>query len=49
MSRTPSKMVEPGTPMPAFRLPDSGGRELDSAELDDNPVLVAFICNIKWR
>ena len=45
MTRTAWKMVEPGSPMPAFRLPDSAGRELDSAELDDNPVLVAFICN----
>ena len=45
MTRTPSSMVELGTPMPAFRLPDSSGRELDSAELDDNPVLVAFLCN----
>lgn len=45
MAQTPSTMVELGTPLPAFRLPDSGGRELDSAELNGNPVLVAFICN----
>ncbi len=45
MTQTPSTMVEPGTPMPAFRLPDSAGGELDSTELNGNAVLVAFICN----
>jgi peroxiredoxin len=38
-------MVELGTPMPGFRLPDTAGNPLDAADLDDSPVLVAFICN----
>lgn len=45
MALTPSTMVRIGTPMPAFRLPDAEGRELDSEQLAGTPVLVAFLCN----
>lgn len=39
-------MVELGTPMPAFELPDPSGRIVRSADLTDGAgVLVAFICN----
>ncbi len=44
MVLTPSTMVALGTPMPAFRLPDTDGVAVDSAGLD-GPVLVMFICN----
>ncbi|MFC3283744.1 thioredoxin family protein [Litchfieldella rifensis] len=45
MSRTPSNMIELGSPMPAFRLPDPLGAEVDSDQFHDKPLLVVFICN----
>lgn len=45
MSRTPSNMTELGSPMPAFRLPDPHGVEVDSDQFRDQPLLVVFICN----
>ncbi|MCI0509696.1 AhpC/TSA family protein [Chromohalobacter marismortui] len=45
MSLTPSTMIELGSPLPAFRLPDADGKEVDSADFAGRPVLVAFICN----
>ena len=45
MSLTPSNMIALGSPLPAFRLPDAEGREIDSADFAGRPVLVAFICN----
>jgi len=46
MARTPSTMLDLGTPAPAFRLPDPGGQVHGLEELAASPVLlVAFICN----
>lgn len=45
MARTASSMTPLGTPMPAFRLPGCEGQTLDSTDLENAPVLVAFICN----
>ena len=46
MPRTPSTMVELGTPCPDFRLPDASGLEHGLADSGEAPaVLVAFICN----
>jgi len=45
MSLTPSTMIELGSPLPAFRLPDADGKEVDSADFAGRPILVAFICN----
>lgn len=45
MSLTPSNMIELGAPLPAFRLPDADGKDVDSADFAGRPVLVAFICN----
>lgn len=45
MTRTPSSMVALGSPLPGFRLPGCEGQTLDSADLENAPVLVAFICN----
>ncbi|KXS39390.1 MAG: hypothetical protein AWU55_372 [Halomonadaceae bacterium T82-2] len=45
MALTPSNMIDLGSPMPAFRLPDAEGEEVASDELAGQPVLVAFICN----
>jgi peroxiredoxin len=46
MALTPSTMLELGTPMPAFRLPDPSGKLVSSDEFTDSPaLLVAFICN----
>lgn len=59
MVLTPSIMAEPGSPMPGFRPPDSAGNRLDSASLENQPVLAgrepdpdqtaSMGCNIKWR
>ncbi len=47
MARTPSTMLELGTPAPAFRLPDPVSGQ--SVSLDDFPdakgYVIAFICN----
>lgn len=45
MSLTPSHMTELGSPLPAFRLPDPHGAEIDSEQFRDTPLLVVFICN----
>jgi peroxiredoxin len=45
MTLTPSAMLELGTPLPAFRLPDADGREHGTQDWSTAPVLlVAFIC-----
>jgi peroxiredoxin len=45
MTLTPSTMLELGTPLPAFRLPDPDGRTYTSEELAaQGPLLAAFIC-----
>ena len=46
MARTPSTMLELGTPAPGFSLPDFDGRVHALAEFAGTPaLLVAFICN----
>jgi len=46
MARTPSTMLELGTPAPEFSLPDFDGRVHSLADFADAPaLLVAFICN----
>ena len=45
MALTPSTMLDLGTPMPAFRLPDANGIILSSAQFKyAQGLLVAFIC-----
>lgn len=45
MSLTPSSMIDLGSPLPAFRLPDPEGKEVSSEEFSGKPLVVAFICN----
>ncbi len=46
MARTPSTMLDLGTPLPAFTLPEPlTGKLMDSATFAGKPLLVAFICN----
>ncbi|MGC1952563.1 MAG: thioredoxin family protein [Gammaproteobacteria bacterium] len=46
MARTPSTMVELGTPAPDFSLPDPAGTVVSLHDFDDSPaLLVAFLCN----
>lgn len=45
MSLTPSNMIDLGSPMPEFRLPDPEGNEISSEQYGGHPLLVAFICN----
>jgi len=46
MARTPSTMLELGTPAPGFSLPDFDGRVHTLADFDGVPaLLVAFICS----
>ena len=45
MALTPSTMLQLGTPLPPFRLPDPDGRITDAADLAGRPLLVAFLCN----
>ncbi len=46
MARTPSTMLELGTPAPDFSLPDTAGGRVDLASLSEAPaLLVAFVCN----
>lgn len=46
MARTPSTMLALGTPAPDFSLPDTDGRIVRLADLQDAPaLLVMFICN----
>lgn len=45
MALTPSTMLEIGTPMPSFRLPDADGVSLSSEKFGANTgLLVVFIC-----
>jgi peroxiredoxin len=45
MAETPSTMLELGTPLPHFRLPDISGRTITNRDVSDNLALVvAFIC-----
>ena len=46
MARTPSTMLELGTPAPDFALPDTDGRTVSSDDFADaRALLVMFICN----
>jgi peroxiredoxin len=46
MALTPSTMLELGTPLPRFRLPDPQGKMIASDDFSGSPaLLVAFICN----
>ncbi len=46
MARTPSTMLELGTPAPDFQLPEpASGQRVSLKQFKDQPLLVAFICN----
>ncbi|MFO7592662.1 MAG: thioredoxin family protein [Pseudomonadota bacterium] len=46
MARTPSTMLELGTPAPAFSLPEPAtGKTVNLADFAGRPVLVVFMCN----
>jgi peroxiredoxin len=46
MARTPSTMLELGTPAPDFALPDTDGATVRLSDFQGSPaLLVAFICN----
>ena len=45
MAETPSTMVDLGTPLPEFSLPDYDGETHSSSDYAGRPLLVAFICN----
>ena len=46
MARTPSTMLELGTPAPDFALPDTDGAIVRRSDFQGSPaLLVAFICN----
>ncbi len=46
MAKTPSTMVDLGTPAPFFRLPDPWGREFGLDDVPaESPLLVAFLSN----
>lgn len=46
MARTPSTMLELGTPAPRFALPDpASGKIISIDEFVGRPLVVAFICN----
>lgn len=46
MARTPSTMIELGTPAPEFSLPDPDGKLVSLHDFEDAPaLLVAFLCN----
>ncbi|HBR98875.1 MAG TPA: thioredoxin family protein, partial [Gammaproteobacteria bacterium] len=46
MARTPSTMLDLGTPAPDFSLPDTVSEQTVSlADFSGKPLLVAFICN----
>jgi peroxiredoxin len=45
MPMTPSTMLELGTSLPSFRLPDIDGRSISSAQFLESPgLLIVFIC-----
>ncbi len=45
MANTPSTMLDLGTKMPEFELPDLDGQKVSTQNFKDKPVLVMFICN----
>ena len=46
MAATPSTMLQLGTPMPQFSLPDINGKSVSSSDVTGAPgTLVMFICN----
>ncbi len=45
MSRTNSTMLDLGTPMPSFQLPDLQGNTVSSDTFSGKPTLVIFLCN----
>ncbi|RTR05256.1 thioredoxin family protein [Halomonas nitroreducens] len=45
MSLTPSTMIDLGSPLPSFRLPDAEGHTVGSDDYPDQPLLVVFMCN----
>lgn len=46
MARTPSTMLDLGTPIPPFTLPDpASGESVSSDSFRGKPLVVAFICN----
>jgi len=45
MARTPSYMLELGTKLPAFNLPDTDGKKISDQGFLGKPLLVMFICN----
>jgi peroxiredoxin len=40
-----SRMLELGTKLPPFALPDTDGRVVQSADFSGQPLLVVFLCN----
>src|SRR6516165_5420728 len=45
MAMTPSTMLELGTPLPAFHLPDLEGKNVSADQFDSAPaLLVVFLC-----
>ncbi|MBS1271348.1 MAG: putative peroxiredoxin [Candidatus Marinimicrobia bacterium] len=45
MTSVPSTMMELGTKMPSFELPDYDGNTVSSDDFASDPVLVVFMCN----
>lgn len=45
MARTPSYMLELGTKVPSFNLPDTTGKNISDSDFSGKPLLVLFICN----
>ncbi len=45
MARTPSYMLELGTKLPPFSLPDTDGKIVTNKDFAGKPILVMFICN----
>jgi len=50
MALTPSTMLLLGTKAPDFSLPDTAGKKVSLSDYDNGkPLLVVFMCNIKWK
>lgn len=45
MARTPSYMLELGTKIPSFNLPDTTTKSVSDKDYAGSPLLVMFICN----
>lgn len=45
MVLTPSTMIPLGSLLPEFSLPDTDDNQVNSQQLADKPVLIAFVCN----